>query len=196
MITSTIHDQTYELYSYDELGEATFQLAEQLLTTDQKFDRVVALAKGGLTYVRGLLDLLAIPDVSTIKIEFYAGVNDRQQVPIITQSLPVNIQDEKILIFDDIIDTGETLKLATTYLQQHGAQSITTACLLRKPWTTFQTDFFVLETEAWVIFPNELRESIELLSSNWRTAGDDDTAIIDQLTRVGFPPSSIEHFGP
>lgn len=194
MKQSHIHDQAYEMYNFEELGQDTFSIAEQILTKNHNFDRIIALAKGGLTYARSLVDFLAVDDVSSIKIEFYTGIGTTQKTPVITQSLPVSIKGERILIFDDIVDKGETMKLATEYLQYHGAADITTSALIQKPWTEFKVDYFARESEAWVIFPNEIRETISTLSSIWKDAGDSQEAIKEQLLEVGFSEKEVALF--
>lgn len=192
--TQTIHDTAYRFYSWTELGHDIFTLAQKILDTQPKYDRIVALAKGGLTFSRSLVDYLQTEKVSSIQIEFYTGINQTDRTPVITQSLPVTIRNEKILIFDDIADSGETLKLSLEYLQYHGAQSIQTATLFTKPQSIIKPDFTVHETSAWVIFPNEIRETINLLVAKWQKAGDSTEQITQQLNQIGLPAEEIEYF--
>lgn len=56
MVTSTvIHEQTYEYHSWETLGNEIFVIAQKILESGEKFDRVIALAKGGLTFSRSLV---------------------------------------------------------------------------------------------------------------------------------------------
>lgn len=190
----TIHDQLYEFYSWQNLGEDIFSLAQQLLKDQHHFDRIIALAKGGLTFSRSMVDYLGVDNISSIQIEFYTGIGTTQKTPVITQSLPVSIRNESVLVFDDIVDKGDTLKLATQYLGYHGATSITTACLISKPWTSFQANYSVRNTQAWVIFPNEVRETIETLVELWQEAGDTNTQIHEQLLKIGFSETEVAMF--
>lgn len=196
MHTLNIHNQLYEFYTWDDLGELSFELAQQILTTGKKYDRLVALSKGGLAFARSLVDFLDLPDISTIKIEFYTGINETNKTPVITQSLPVNIKNEAILIYDDIVDTGETLSLAIKYLNQHGAKSVDTAVLFLKPWTKVNSDFKGKESSAWVIFPNEIRETILTLAKIWRQLGDNQDQITAQLKQLGFKDAELALFLP
>lgn len=190
----TIHDQEYEFYSWENLGQDVFDLAKQLIEADKEFDRIVALAKGGLTFARSLVDFLQLKAISSIQIEFYSNINQTHPTPVITQSLPVSVRDERILIFDDIVDSGETMKLATEYLQHHGTRSITTAALLKKPWTEFPVEFTARSSQAWVIFPNEVRETIESLVKKWQKAGDSPEVIKKQLLKIGFSEPEVALF--
>lgn len=190
----TIHSTSYQFCSWTQFGQDIFALAKKIEESGQKFDRIVALAKGGLTLSRSLVDYLKVEAVSSFQIEFYSGINQTARTPVITQSLPVSIKNERILIVDDIADSGETLDLAVKYLQYHGAQSLHTATLFMKPKSKITPDFYVSETTAWVIFPNEIRETIEMLSGMWKEKGDDTEKMIQQFTEIGLPPEEIEFF--
>jgi hypoxanthine phosphoribosyltransferase len=194
MQSTSFHGQAYEYYSWESLGKDIFTVAQQILATNQKFDRIIALAKGGLTFSRSLVDYLEVEDISSIKIEFYTGIGTTAKTPVITQSLPVSIKGERILLFDDIVDKGETMKMATHYINYHGATSITTAALIKKPWAEFQVDFAARSSEAWVIFPNEVRETITTLLSIWQKAGDSPEVIRRQLLEIGFSEPEVALF--
>ncbi len=194
MKTTNFHDQTYEYYSWETLGEDIFNLGKEIIESGQEFDRIIALAKGGLTFSRSLVDFLHVDNVSSIQIELYTGIGSTHQTPVITQSLPVSIKGEKVLVFDDIVDKGTTMQLATEYIHHHGAKSITTAALLTKPWSTFKVDFKARSSEAWVIFPNEVRETIQLLTELWSEQGDTHSTIVNQLLEIGFSKMEVDLF--
>jgi len=193
-IRNNYHNQNYEFYTWEVLGADTFALAKKIIDSGQEFDRIVALAKGGLTFSRSLVDFLAVPAVSSIQIEFYTGIGTTAKTPVITQSLPVSVKGERILIFDDILDTGETMKIAKEYLQFHGATSLTTAVLIEKPWSKVAVDFSARSSEAWVIFPNEVRETIKSLVSIWSQKGDSPAIIANQLEEIGFSKAEVAMF--
>src|SRR5258706_16112398 len=115
MKTTTIHDQAYDLYSWKEFGEQVLALSKSIIATGDQFDRIIALAKGGTAIVRPIADLCGIKELSSIQIEFYTGIEKTAKVPVITQSLPVKIKGENVLIIDDVADSGETLIMATNY---------------------------------------------------------------------------------
>jgi uncharacterized protein len=194
MKTTTIHDQAYEYHSWDDLGKEIFSLARQIIEAGHTYDRVIALAKGGLTFSRSLNDFLEIPELSSFQIEFYTGIGSTNKTPVITQSLPVSIKNEKILLFDDVVDKGDTIKLAVEYLKYHGVAELTTASLIVKPWTSHRPNFTSRETNAWVIFPNESRETIHLLTKMWQGKGDSIEVICQNLVEIGFSKEEVEFF--
>ncbi len=189
-----IHDQHYELYSWEEFGQHVLALAKTINETGEQFDRLIALARGGTAIARPLGDLCGIKELSSIQIQFYSGIAETNKTPVITQSLPTNIQGERILVVDDIADSGETLVTATAYLKHHGTKDIKTATLVTKSWTKFEPDYSYHKTDAWIIFPWEARETIQLLSAMWQEKGDSSDAITEQLEQIGFSSEEIDMF--
>ena len=176
------------------MGSLCFTLAQEILKKGQEFDRLIALAKGGLTWSRTLLDYLKIPKVSTFQVKFYQDIGKTKREPIIVQSLPVTIEGEKILVFDDVADSGETLKIAKEYLKMCGAKRVSSATLFIKTWTKVKPDFHAQETDAWIIFPHEIREMIELLSAKWNKKGISQKEIKIRLLKIGLPKEQIKFF--
>jgi hypothetical protein len=80
------------------------------------------------------------------------------------------------------------------YLEYHGVKLIDTAALLSKPWAEIQPDFVAKESEAWVIFPNEIRETIELLTEIWQEHGDTEPVIKQQIASIGFSENEVAMF--
>lgn len=190
------HDQAYEIYDWKTFGDHVFALSKQIFNSGEEFDRIVALANGGTAIARPIADYVGVREISSIQIEFYTGIGSTTKTPVITQSLPVRIKDERILVIDDIADSGETLILASTYMRQHGARDVKTATLVTKPWTKKMPDFSFHKSEAWLVFPWESRETIQLLSQIWHDKGDSLTAIHQQLKDLGFTPEEIDLFAP
>ena len=60
-------------------------------------------------------------------------------------------QTDKILVVDDLVDSGQTMSVVTKLF----ANKVKTAVLFRKPTTKFEPDFFVAEVGEWVVFPYE-----------------------------------------
>lgn len=189
-----IQNQTYELISWSEFGGFVLSLAKNILKSGEEFDRLVALAKGGTAIARPIGDLCGIKEFSSMQIEFYTGIATTNRTPVITQDIPVKIKGEKILVIDDIADSGETLTVADKYITLHGADVIKTATLITKPWTKFKPDYSFYQTEAWVIFPWEARETIGLLAGIWRETGLSDEVILENLRQIGFSEEEISLF--
>jgi hypoxanthine phosphoribosyltransferase len=196
MKKTIIDGQAYLVVTWEETGEHALKLAEKIIKSGNKYDRVIALAKGGLTWSRTMVDFLAIPNLSTMQVSFYTDIASTTKTPIITQSLPMNIQGERVLIFDDVSDSGETLLLTKKYLKMHGAKSVTTATLSIKSWTSYVPDFYSFSSSEWIIFPHESRETIGMLKKSWKKKGVSDVQVKTRLRRLGLKKSEIDVFYP
>lgn len=194
MITTTLHDQAYEVLTWPEVGANCLTLAKKIIESGETFDRIVALARGGVSISQSLADHLAVKKISVIRSELYTGVETKAKAPIITESLSSNIKGERILLIDDLADTGESLLFAKQYLYAHGPSEVKTATLASKPWTKLEPDFFVFSSKAWIIFPWETREHINTLSSMWKEKGIKPPQIQADLQVLGYSQDEIETF--
>ncbi len=184
----------YIVPSWEEMGELTFSLAKKILTSRKKFDRLITMAKGGWTWSRTMADYLGIKEVGSIHVKFYSGIFETKPSPVIAQSLPIPVLKEKLLVFDDVADSGETLIAVKKYLKLCGAKNITTAALFYKSWAKFIPDYYASATKSWIIFPHEIRESIRLIGNKWRKQKLDSKEIKERLIKIGLPKKQVEYF--
>ncbi|MEO8581024.1 MAG: phosphoribosyltransferase [Patescibacteria group bacterium] len=194
MTAIKINDISYQFQNWAELGQDIFELAKKIIESGEQFDRVIALAKGGLTFSRSLVDYLNIEDVSSLHIEFYNSINSTNTMPVITQSIPVSLKNEKVLLFDDLVDSGRTMETALEYLKHRGVASVKTAAFFYKPKTSITPDFFVREVSAWIVFPNELRETTLELANMWSAKGMDTDKIQIHLNEIGLPQEQTQFY--
>ena len=179
--------------TWNQMGEYTFELAKEIIDKDHKFDRVVALAKGGWTWARALVDYINVDEVSSLRIKSYQGVNESTK-PQITQPLTDAVLGEDVLLFDEVIDSGETIKKAQEYLEVMGAKKVTIACLCYKPRSKVTPDFHAFQTDAWVVFPHEIREFMEETAHKWRQAKVSEDEIRKRLDMLGVPDKQVKYF--
>lgn len=186
----TVNDQEYLAPSWSDMGKLTVSLAEKIEASGQKFDRIIALAKGGLGWSRQLQDLLRIPEGSSIQVSMYEGIYATKKSPIVIQSLPISIKGESILVFDDVVDSGETIEIAKDYFHLHGAVNVKTAAHFTKPWTKINPDFSVEPTKSWIIFPHDAVEMIYLLDEKWNHP---ETSVLrDNLLKIGIEADIVD----
>lgn len=189
--------------SWQDLQELTFRLAKSILESpvwknseSRPFDRVITLAKGGWPMARSLVDLLAIDQVASIGVKFYDGINSRLPEPEIYQELPISVRGERVILFDDVADSGESLIFVRDHLLSSGVEQVVTATLMYKQKSKIKPDFFGSTTEAWIIFPHEQRESIEILGKKWLKRGMSESEIALRLIRLGCNPDCVSYFWP
>lgn len=152
--------------TWDDVQQLSYKVCDQILKENFKPDVIVGVMRGGWIPARIVLDILDVETLAALEIKFYKGIGEVKERPILTQPLIVNIRDKKVLIVDDVVDTGKSLSIAVETLKLYGPQQIKTAALVVKPWSIINPDFYALKTDAWVIFPWEIRETVkEILKS-------------------------------
>jgi hypothetical protein len=88
-----------------------------------------------------------------IHIKFYKGVDLRREKPELLAD--VGELPEKVLIVDDVADTGETLEFVLKHVRQKGAKEVRVATIAYKPHSRVKPDYHVFETDKWIVFPWE-----------------------------------------
>lgn len=184
----------YIVPSWQDLDQLSFELAQKIIESGEEFDLVVALAKGAWPMSRTLVDYLAISNLVSLGVRFYSGINERLSEPEVYQDLPVSVDNKKILLFDDVADTGESLVFASDYLMEQGASEVKTATLFLKERSAIIPDFDANTTNSWIIFPFEVREMMGLLARNWREQGIGESEIIDRFEQLNFKKNISSYF--
>jgi hypoxanthine phosphoribosyltransferase len=143
-----------EQMSWGDLGTAVDDLAAQIHAEGFSPDAVLALARGGLPCAGALAYALGVKNMATLNVEFYTGVNERLDEPLLLPPVPdlAVLRAERLLVVDDVADTGRTLKLASEFCAQHGPE-VRTAVLYEKPHSAVRCDFVWRRTDRWIDFP-------------------------------------------
>ncbi len=184
--------RNYLVLEWDTIYEMLLDLALRIKGSGFKADLIVGVSRGGWAPGRILSDLLENTHTANIKIEFYVGLGKTARKPVITQPVSEDISGKKVLVVDDVADTGESLKVALDHVQAKGAPSVKTATVYYKPHSTFRPDFFAGETSAWIIFPWERLEATKLLIEEARSEGRGLDSVREILKRCGLPDKTIE----
>ncbi len=183
----------YEIPNWDEMELYTRDLAQTILQAKHKFDAIVSVERGGAYPSRMLSDFLKIPTIYHINVTYYEGIQEKREKPLITQALPCSLAGQKILICDDVSDSGNSLLIVKDYLNEQQCAYIMTATVYIKPWTAFVPDYYVKETDAWIIFPWERLESLDTLTQKYYNI-DKLEDVKDKLLDIGFSSKLIKFY--
>lgn len=180
--------------TWDQLGHLCFKLGKQINHQGKTYDRIVVIAKGGLTWSRTLADYLNIQSIETIQVRLYRGIGKTFKKPQILQQVKADIKGEKILLFDDVADSGQTIEFVEKLLLKQGAKSVDTSALFFKSSSKVTPDFFDHQTDAWIVFPHELREFIEETTKEWLARGLTKKQAAARYIRLGLPEDQVKYF--
>ena len=143
-----------EIMSWADLGESTRSLAQQVADDVYEPDMILGIARGGLLPAGAVGYALSVKNVYTMNVEFYTGVDERLDVPIILPPAPdfVDLSDGKILIVDDVADTGHTLKSVIEFCEGKVGE-VRSACIYEKSHSVVKCDYVWKRTDKWINFP-------------------------------------------
>jgi uncharacterized protein len=143
-----------EVLGWGDVGPATRQLAETINADGFQPDVILAIARGGLIIAASLGYALGVKNTWTMNVEFYTGVDERLELPIILPPVPdlVDLEEAKILIADDVADTGATLSLVREFCGPRVGQ-IRIATLYEKPHSVVKCEYVWRRTDRWIVFP-------------------------------------------
>ncbi len=184
----------FEVVSWDYAYQLLIELAEKVRRSNYKPDLIVGISRGGWPPARVISDLLENPNIANIKAEFYLDLGRTSEEPVITQTISAPINGKKVLLVDDVADTGKTLKLVHDKLIEDGAEDVKVATLYYKPWSVFRPDFYMVETNAWIVFPWERYETIKKLGRKMLDEGKTLDEAQVELIRIGLEPLVVKRF--
>ncbi|MDA9141036.1 phosphoribosyltransferase family protein [Gammaproteobacteria bacterium] len=153
----------------DELLRDSFKLAWQVYESGYRPNYIIGVWRGGAPIgiaVQEFLDVLGVPsDHIAIRTSHYKGMGDRDskvEVYGLNYIIKQVESEDSLLIVDDVHDTGISIQKIILDLQtacKKNTPEIKVATPYFKPnknQTNRQPDFYLHETEKWLVFPHEL----------------------------------------
>lgn len=179
-------DFGFEVPSWDQVYVMLLDLAEQIRGDGFEPDFIVGISRGGLVPARILSDLLENPHLTSVSTEYYVGIYEAKSEPLLTQQSQVSVFGKKILLVDDVVDTGRSAMLVRDHLCQQGLREIRLLTLYCKQWSTAKPDFYSRKTSDWVVFPWEVKETLAKLTKKSKESNASFEAAVDRLIRSGI----------
>ena len=143
-----------ERLSWPAFGTAVRELATRVHADGYEPDLILSIARGGLLVGAALGYALDVKNTWTMNVEFYTGVDERLDVPMILPPVPelVDLDSARMLIADDVADTGETLRLVKDFCAGKVAE-VRCAVLYEKPHSLVGCEYVWRRTDLWIEFP-------------------------------------------
>lgn len=143
-----------DIVSWDDLDRLVADLAERL--AGERFDVMLAITRGGLVPAGMLAYRLRIRNILVAAVEFYDDEGRPGPHPTFLQ-FPADplLRGQRILVVDEVWDSGTTIHAVTTRILQAGGLP-TTAVLHWKPERSVvpgEPDVHAVTTSAWVVYP-------------------------------------------
>jgi hypoxanthine phosphoribosyltransferase len=171
MKTSRENTTTGNLYiNWDVYNKTIEELALQIHEDGYEFNQIVCIAKGGLRVGDILARIFDVP-FAVMSVESYhgEGAKDKQGQIVFGNSLAKTTPNlgNKVLLVDDLADSGVTLEKCVKWLEHFEGffiDELRTATVWTKELSTFTPDYYVefLPNNPWIHQPFEKYETMDV----------------------------------
>lgn len=152
-----------ENLTWQGFGDACRQIAEQIADSGWMPDLIVAIARGGMLPAGAISYALGVKANGAINVEFYTGVGKTMLEPEILEPYMdiSSLEGKRVLIVDDVADSGKTLKLIMDLIAKEGLSmgsgtakvDARSATIYLKPTSVIKPDYVFKQTDKWINFP-------------------------------------------
>ena len=155
--------------SAQDLLEDSIELGIKVLESGFDPTMIIAIWRGGTPVGMALQETLAYCGVTSddiaIRTSSYTGVDQRGHVAVhgLNYIIKKICHDDRVLIVDDVFDTGNTIKAVIEELGRRARGNTPDDIRIAVPWykperneTDITPEYFIRETGEWLVFPHEL----------------------------------------
>jgi hypothetical protein len=146
-ITEPSKENLEDKMEWSQFEEEIKKLAEKINSEFQP-DLIIGIMRGGAVPARLLSRELGVKSMYGISVEKSGGNRN-----VITE-INIDLKGKKVLLVEDMLETGRSLIVAKKYLEDQGAQ-VKTTCLYTMPQSEIKPDYFLSEVENTQKFPWE-----------------------------------------
>ncbi|WP_433060225.1 phosphoribosyltransferase [Dactylosporangium sp. CS-033363] len=143
-----------EVLDWQTFGSAARELAQSIADDGFRPDLVLSVARGGLLVAGALSYALDVKSIHMLNVLYYTGIDQRLDAPLILDPKPdlADLAAARILIADDVADTGATLETVRNFCAGRVAE-VRCAVLYEKPESTVRCEYVWRRTDRWINFP-------------------------------------------
>lgn len=191
----------FKIVTWQEIDHLARKLFHLIKNDGFEPEIILGISRGGTIPARLLSDMFEaiIPfkeGISTIilasmQIKFYTAIAETHTQPVVAQDVTVEIKKKKILLVDDLVDSGESIQCALDYINLKNPEEIKIAALLYKPWSKVTPHYYVEDATEWVVFPHEY---YEFMTERTISEGYDKAEAWATFLKLGIPDSSVSFF--
>ena len=168
-----------ELITWEHFYELARKLSLAMYKASFQPEIIVAISRGGCIPARVICDYLDVFDLDVIKIEHYHGVH-KEKSAILRYPLSADITGKRVLLIDDVSDTGDSFEVAIRHLLEKGKpEELNTAALHHKIVSSYIPNYYaeIVHEWRWIIYPWAVLEDLRSILESMQT-----------------PPATIEEF--
>ncbi|MET1124128.1 MAG: phosphoribosyltransferase [Archaeoglobaceae archaeon] len=151
------------LYTWEDIVKLCEELARKIKESGYRPDVIVAVARGGWVPARILCDHLDVRELYSVKTEHWGVVATPTGEAKITQPLNVSLKGKRVLIVDDVADTGDTIKVVAEHVKSLSPAEVKIAVIDYKKTSKFEPHYYaaLMEEWRWIVYPWSIREDLK-----------------------------------
>lgn len=154
---------------YVTWGEAIrlcYKLAKEVVDSGYKPDVIVSIMRGGVVPALIVSDILNVDSFYALRVKHWGIAEEVYSVPVVEQLPQGKIEGKKVLVVDEVADTGKTLDVAVKELLKLGPAEVRSAVLHLKPNSVIIPDYFAerLDRWVWIFYPWSIVETLVALA--------------------------------
>ncbi|MEM0340804.1 MAG: phosphoribosyltransferase [Acidilobaceae archaeon] len=148
--------------SWNEVIGHCYRLALSIAKSGFKPDAIIAVLRGGLVPALVISDVLNVSEFYAVRAKHWGVAKEIYEKPLLEQLPPDVIKDRKVLVVDEVADTGKTLAEVVKALKSIGVLEARTAVIHLKSSSIYIPDYYVekLDKWVWIFYPWSLIETL------------------------------------
>ncbi|RLG77542.1 MAG: phosphoribosyltransferase [Thermoprotei archaeon] len=152
--------------SWDKAIEMCYRLALDIASSGYKPDAIVAVLRGGVVPALIVSDVLGVDTFYAVRAKHWGIAEEVYKAPLVEQLPQGRLEGKKVLVVDEVADTGKTLNCVIEELRKLGALEVRSAVLHLKPSSIRIPDYYVekLSRWTWIFYPWSLVETLYALA--------------------------------
>ncbi len=162
------------LVSWPEIDRWSDLIAEKVRSASWNPQVIVGLTRGGWVPSRMLADRLGTKHLAALRAQHWGVTATPSGSAELTEELATRLDQKRVLVVDDITDTGQSLQLAVRHVADRGALEVRSATYLHISHSTYMPTYFAEEVARdawrWFVFPWNYWEDLRTLAGKVRAS--------------------------
>jgi len=153
---------TCRMLSWGDAYTHAEEVAQKISNAGYVPDHIIGITRGGWVPAVLLSDLLGVKDLLSVRVEHWGMTAEKDAKAVLTHPLQTDLAGKKILLVDDLTDTGDSMALALGEIKKHNAAEVRTATLIHKKQSSIEPDYYARKTGEWewIILPWNINEDL------------------------------------
>ena len=146
MKTITLHNKIFEVFIPEtEIAAIVHSVSNSINNSEIKDPLFIAVMNGAFLFASDVMRKITIPntEISFIKLSSYGANMQSSGTVRLIKDISADITDRDVIIVEDIIDTGLTIKFLKSRFEEAGTKSITFVTCLYKADNIINLNFKV-----------------------------------------------------